>query len=54
MLKKIHIIINPASGQPQPILNQLNDIFHPAEVEWGISITQKSGDAARFARQAIT
>jgi YegS/Rv2252/BmrU family lipid kinase len=54
LLKKIHIIINPASGQPQPILNQLNDIFHPAEVEWGISITQKSGDAARFARHAIT
>jgi diacylglycerol kinase (ATP) len=53
MIKKIHIIINPASGQPQPILNQLNDVFHPAGVEWDISLTQKSGDAARFAHQAI-
>jgi len=53
MPKKIHIIINPASGQPQAILNQLNDIFHPSGVEWNISITQKSGDATRFAKQAI-
>jgi YegS/Rv2252/BmrU family lipid kinase len=53
MVKKVHIIINPASGQPQPILNQINDIFHPAGVEWSVSITLKSGDAARFTRQAI-
>jgi YegS/Rv2252/BmrU family lipid kinase len=53
MVKKIHLIINPASGQPQPILNQLNDVFHPAGVEWGISLTQKSGDATRYTRQAI-
>lgn len=53
MAHKVHIIINPASGQPQTILNKLNDVFHPAGVEWVVSITQKSGDAARFARQAI-
>jgi YegS/Rv2252/BmrU family lipid kinase len=53
MTKKIHIIINPASGKPQMILHQLNGVFHPAGVEWGVSITQKSGDAVRFARQAI-
>ena len=53
MAKKIHVIINPASGQPQPILNRLNDVFHPAGVHWDISITQQGGDATRFARQAI-
>jgi diacylglycerol kinase (ATP) len=53
MTKKVHIIINPAAGQPQPILNQINDIFYPAGVEWSVSITLKSGDAMRFARQAI-
>lgn len=53
MFKKIHVIINPASGQPQPVLNQLNSVFHPAGVEWDISITQKSGDGTHFARQAI-
>jgi len=54
MTKKVHIVINPASGQPQSILNQINDVFYPAGVLWGVSITQKSGDAARYARQAIT
>jgi len=53
MPKKIHIIINPASGQPQAILNQLNDVFHPAGVAWNISITHNSGDATRFAQQAL-
>jgi YegS/Rv2252/BmrU family lipid kinase len=53
MTKKVHIIINPASGQPQPILNQINDVFYPAGVEWDVSLTQKSGDATRYARQAI-
>ncbi len=54
MTKKVHIIINPAAGQPQPILNQINDIFYPAGIEWGVSITLKSGDATRFAHQAIS
>ena len=52
MARKIHVIINPASGQPQPILNTLNDVFHPAGIDWEVSITQKSGDAEHFARQA--
>lgn len=53
MERKIHVIINPASGQPQPVLNRLNDVFHPAGVHWDISITQKGGDATRFAKHAI-
>ena len=53
MTQKVHVVINPASGQPQTILNKLNDVFHPAGVDWAVSITQKSGDAARFTRQAI-
>ena len=53
MVQKIHIVINPASGQPDTILNKLNDVFHPAGVEWSVSITLKSGDATRFAHQAI-
>ena len=53
MANKVHVIINPVSGQPQTILNKLNEVFHPAGVEWAVSITLKSGDAARFTRQAI-
>jgi len=39
MTRKVHVVINPASGQPQTILNKLNDVFHPAGVEWAVSIT---------------
>jgi diacylglycerol kinase (ATP) len=49
---KIHVVINPASGQNQPILNILNDVFHRAGVEWDVSVTHKRGDASRQARTA--
>lgn len=50
--QKVHVVINPASGQNQPILNVLNDVFHKAGVEWDVSITHKGGDATRQARAA--
>ena len=53
MIKNVHIVINPAAGQPQPILNQINDVFYPAGVLWSVSITRESGDATRFAKKAI-
>jgi YegS/Rv2252/BmrU family lipid kinase len=53
MAKRIHVVINPASGQDQYILNTINRVFREHEVAWDVSITQKSGDARRFARQAI-
>jgi YegS/Rv2252/BmrU family lipid kinase len=49
---RIFVVINPASGQNEPILNVLNDVFHPAGVEWDIGITHKSGDATRLAKEA--
>lgn len=52
MSKRVFVVINPASGQPKPILNQLNTVFHAAEVAWQIGITQNSGDAQRFASEA--
>jgi len=52
MSKRLHAVINPASGQDQPILNTLNNVLHPAGIDWDISLTKKSGDAQRFARQA--
>src|SRR5512139_1023660 len=50
---RIHVIINPAAGHDEPILNVLNDVFHPAGVEWDISITHKFGDATRLAKEAV-
>ena len=49
---KVHVVINPAAGQDEPILNVLNHIFHPAGVDWDVSLTHKSGDAARLAAEA--
>ena len=49
---KVHVIINPAAGKNEPILNVLNDVFHPAGVTWDNSLTHKSGDAARQAAEA--
>ena len=50
--KRIHVVINPAAGQDEPILNVLNDVFRQHEVEWGVSMTKKFGDATEFARRA--
>ena len=52
MTKRIHVVINPASGQDQYILNTINRVFHEAGIAWEVSITQKSGDASRFAAKA--
>ena len=52
MGNRIHVVINPAAGQPEPILHVLNDVFRPADVKWDVSITQRYGDATRQARQA--
>lgn len=50
---RVHIVINPASGHNEPILNTLNDVFKPHNIAWDVSITQNAGDGARFAREAV-
>jgi len=50
--ENIHVVINPASGKDEPILNAINDVFHQYGVDWSISVTKKFGDATEFARQA--
>jgi len=52
MIKRIHAIINPAAGQPKPVLHTINSVCHSAGVDWGVSITKDSGDAHRFAKKA--
>jgi diacylglycerol kinase (ATP) len=51
--RRVHVIINPASGGDEPVLNVLNDTFRRYEVDWAVSVTHKYGDAATQARQAI-
>jgi len=47
-IRKFRAVINPASGQPQPVLRILNDAFRGTGIEWDISLTQR-GDDARIA-----
>jgi YegS/Rv2252/BmrU family lipid kinase len=53
MSKRVQVIINPTAGQDQPILGVLNRVFHEAGVVWDVSITNRAGDARRFARAAV-
>lgn len=50
--KRIHVVINPAAGKDEPILNTINDVFHQHDIDWGVSVTRKFGDATEFARLA--
>ena len=50
--KRIHVVINPAAGKDEPILNTINDVFSQHNIAWTVSVTQKYGDATEFARKA--
>ncbi len=47
--KSIHIIINPAAGQEEPILSYLNSTFHDSDISWDVSVTKGEGDGAAIA-----
>ena len=50
--KRIHVVINPASGKDEPILNVINAVFGEHGIDWSVSVTRKYGDATEFARRA--
>ena len=49
----IHIVINPASGKNQPMLNIINDVCRRHGVQWDATVTHKFGDATAQAQAAI-
>jgi YegS/Rv2252/BmrU family lipid kinase len=49
----IHVVINPASGKDQPMLNIINDVCRKHGVRWDATVTHKFGDATAQARAAI-
>ena len=53
MSKKVQVIINPAAGNDEPILNTLNNAFQECEVDWDVSITHRAGDGRRLAQRAL-
>jgi len=52
MARQIRVIVNPAAGQPEPILSILNKVFQESGVEWEVAVTHKEGDGTRLAEQA--
>ena len=38
--RKIHVVINPAAGKNEAILNTINKVFHKYEIDWQVSITK--------------
>lgn len=52
-IKKIQVIINPAAGKNEPVLNILNQVFQNYKVYWQVDVTHGIGDACRLAREAV-
>jgi diacylglycerol kinase family enzyme len=53
MAKRVHVIINPASGPPRPVLHTINTTFRDADIDWDVSITKRAGDVHRFTVQLL-
>ena len=53
MAKRMYVVVNPAAGQPKPVLHTLNSVCAGAGVDWAVSVTKKSEDAVRFAQEAL-
>jgi diacylglycerol kinase (ATP) len=51
--KNVEVIINPAAGNNEPMLNLINDAFKDEDFDWDVSITKRAGDGARHAKNAI-
>ncbi len=51
--KRVQIIINPAAGKNEAILNTINAGFSGTGIEWDARITHKFGDATRLTKEAV-
>jgi YegS/Rv2252/BmrU family lipid kinase len=51
--KNIHLIVNPAAGQEEPILSYINKAFQNENVNWEILVTKTEQDAASMAQALI-
>jgi diacylglycerol kinase (ATP) len=49
---RIYLVLNPAAGGDEPVINTINDVFHPAGIQWEVDVTHKYGDAQELARKA--
>ena len=49
-IKKVYVVVNPASGQPSPVLHTINRIFHQHGIRWDMGVTQPGNTAQLIAR----
>jgi YegS/Rv2252/BmrU family lipid kinase len=52
-IKNIHVIINPAAGRGENILNIVNASLKESGIKWEALVTHKKGDAIKFAKDAV-
>lgn len=51
---RVKIVINPAAGQPEPVLSILNDAFAETDVRWDVDVVHQSGDGYESARRGLS
>lgn len=51
--ERVRVIINPASGSDEPMLNIINDVFAEGGIQWDARITHEHGDGERLTAEAI-
>lgn len=51
-MRNVFIVANPAAGQDNFNVRELNAMFKDAGVDWDLAFTKGDGDAARLARRA--
>ncbi len=51
--RNVQVIINPASGNDEPMLNILNDVLGRHDIPWDARVTHGPGDATALTRAAI-
>lgn len=49
---KLHVVVNPASGQDEPVLAALDRALRSDDCTWDLSVTREDGDAGRMAAAA--
>ncbi len=52
-IRRVKVIINPASGVERPILRPLNHVLRAASFAWDVDVTHGSGEAQRLAAAAV-
>ncbi len=49
----IHFVINPASGQPEPVLHAINTALHGTGIDWQVHVTTEQHDGTAAVRAAL-